>query len=182
MSKPHDKLKMVQHSQIDPAKIDGLIANLNSSDGLVRHKARNALVRIGEPAIEPLIKAWDSRDDYSHWQVAKALSLIGNAKSVQVLIETLKDDDFGIRWIAAEGLITVGRAGLESLLQALVNQADSVRLREGAHHVIHDLISRELLPKEARQAILPVFAALEDVAPTVTVPIAAHEALRAFKE
>ncbi len=47
--------------------------------------------------------------------------------------------NLGIRWLAAEGLIGLGEAGLRPLLEALVHHSDSAWLREGAHHVLKAL-------------------------------------------
>jgi hypothetical protein len=61
--------------------------------------------------------------------------------------------------------------GLKPLLQALELRGDSVLLREGAHHVFHDLAKGAL-----RKYLAPVLAALEALEPGEQVPWAApHE-------
>ncbi|MBW2005383.1 MAG: HEAT repeat domain-containing protein, partial [Deltaproteobacteria bacterium] len=92
----------------DKTSIDSLIETLNSKDGLARQHARLALVKIGEPALPALIKAFGKRDDIMHWEVAKALSQIGSSKAAEILVNTLEDNEFSVRWIAAEGLIHIG--------------------------------------------------------------------------
>ena len=166
----------------DPANIDTLIADLNNHDGLVRQRARITLVDIGEPAVESLIKALETKEDPVHWEAAKALSQIGNPKSVQALVNALQDNQFSVRWLAAEGLIAIGRYSLVPLLQALVDRAESARLREGAHHVIHDLVSRNLLDPFSKTQIIPVLTALNDSEPAVEVPVAAERALQAINQ
>jgi hypothetical protein len=85
--------------------IKTLIAKLDNRDGLIRQRARIALVRIGEPAVDPLIEVLNNRQGYAHWEAAKALSQIGRPKATQALVEALQDDQFSIRWLAAEGLV-----------------------------------------------------------------------------
>jgi hypothetical protein len=176
------KMEMAYYNSLTPNTIDALIADLGSRDGLVRQRARIALVHIGEPTVPSLIKALETRQEPTHWEAAKALSLIGDPKSVQALVKALEDNEFGVRWLAAEGLIAVGYDSLEALLPALIDRPGSVRLREGAHHVLHDLVSRSLLDPMLREQVKPVLAALNDIEPAVAVPIAAYQALEALKK
>jgi len=73
------------------------------------------------------------------WEAAKALSQIANPASIQALLEALSDKTFEVRWMAAEGLIRIGRKAVIPLLEALVEHSDSYWLREGIHHVLHDM-------------------------------------------
>ena len=173
---------MAQNDIINPADIDVLIADLSSEDGLLCQKARIALVKIGEPAVETLIKALENGDGYLHWEVIKALSQIGSPNAVQTLVGALEDSQFSIRWMAAEGLIVIGYDGLEFLLEALEKRSDSVFLREGAHHILHDLISRSMLDNITIQHVSPVLAALNGIQPAIQTPLAARQALHALKK
>lgn len=67
--------------------------------------------------------------------------------------------------------------GLKPLLHALMEQGDSVFLREGAHHVIHDLAKGGL-----RKYLAPVLAALEGIEPTAEVPKTAFHALEMLQK
>jgi hypothetical protein len=171
------KREMLYHNTFTPDTVDSLIADLGSRDGLVRQRARIALVHIGEPAVPSLIKALKNRQEPTHWEAAKALSMIGDPKSVQALVKALEDSNFGVRWLAAEGLIAVGYDSLETLLPALIDHPESIHLREGAHHILHDLVSRDLLDPKQKDQVKPVLAALNDVEPAVAAPIAAYQAL-----
>jgi HEAT repeat protein len=177
-----EKVKTARSNGVLPATIDSLIADLGSRDGLVRQRARITLIHMGEPAVPSLIKAFETRRNFTHWEAAKALSRIGDLRSVQALVQALEDNEFGVRWLAAEGLIAVGYCSLVPLLQALIDRPESVRLREGIHHVLHDLVSQDLLDPTAREQVKPILAALNDVEPAVAVPIAAHQALKALKK
>ena len=161
----------------DTAKIEQLIEQLGNRDGLVRQQARIDLIRIGEPAVEPLIEALENRRGYTHWEAAKALSQIGSPQAAQALIEALEDDEFSVRWLAAEGLIAIGEDSLKPLLTALVNNPQSALLREGAHHVLHDLVHRLSLKQPLREQVEPVLAVLNDIEPALEVPPVAEQAL-----
>jgi len=161
----------------DSPKTEQLIKQLRKQDGLVRQQARIELVRIGEPAVGPLIEALEHRTGYTHWEAAKALSQIGSPQAAQALVEALEDDEFSVRWLAAEGLIAIGEDSLKPLLTALVNNSQSSLLREGAHHVLHDLVYQLGLKQPLREQVESVLAALNDIEPALEVPLVAERVL-----
>jgi hypothetical protein len=64
-----------------------------------------------------------------------------------------------VRWLAAEGLISLEEKGLVALLQALKVDFESPFLRQGSHHVLHALERKRKL-NEKTLAVLdtPRFA------------------------
>ena len=162
-------------SGADPASINSLIANLTSEDGMLRVNARRSLVAIGGSSVPSLIQALANRNKWMRWEAAKALGQIGDPAATQALVIALEDRVFDVRWLAAEGLIAIGREALVPLLHALINHPDSLWLREGAHHVLHDLARGKL-----DEVLQPVLAALEDIEPSVEVSFAAEKALDAL--
>jgi len=161
-------------------KINELIETLKSDDGIARQGARNTLVIIGEPALDALIKAFEIKEEPVHWEVAKVLSQIGTPKAAQVLVDALEDHEFSVRWIAAEGLIHIGSNGLFALLDALRKKADSIWLREGSHHVIHDLVNRKLVDESTRKSLMPVLDALNHFDAETQTYIAAEKSFKAI--
>jgi HEAT repeat protein len=161
-------------STVDSKAIPALIAMLAVKDSLARQRARESLVDIGKPAVVPLMEALaaPASDYYVRWEAAKVLSELEDPEAAPVLVNALEDDSFGIRWLAAEGLISLGQDGLAPILEALVQRSDSAVLREGAHHVLRMLNEGDL-----HAQLAPVLAALEDIEPIVEVPVAAHAAL-----
>ncbi len=157
--------------KIDPA-IQSLILALSSRDDTVRVHSRESLVRTGNRAVPQLIEALEHPQHWIRWEAAKALGEIGDPKAAPALIEALEDEEFDVRWLAAIGLIGMNIKGLKPLLQALIKKGDSTLLREGAHHVIHDLAKGAL-----RKYLVSLKAALEDIEPAVEVPQAAYHAL-----
>lgn len=170
-----------EKSSSDILSIDSLIESLKSKDGLIRQKARISLVKIGEPALDALIKAFQTKEEPLHWETAKALSQIGTEKAARHLVDALEDREFSIRWIAAEGLIHIGSGAVKPLLSALLEHPDSIWLREGAHHIIHDLIERKLVGKSAIDALSAVNAAINHVNPEVEVVSSVKKAFDLIK-
>jgi HEAT repeat protein len=150
---------------------------LSSHNDAERLKARHSLVALGRTALPSLLEALQSRHDLTRWEAVKALTEIGDPESAPALIKTLADEEFDIRWLAAVGLIGMNIKALKPLLHALMDQRDSHLMREGAHHVIHDLAKGEL-----RKYLLPVLAALEGVDPATEVPGVAFRALEMLEK
>lgn len=157
--------------------IKKLIMTLSNDNDSVRKDARQSLVAIGSPAVSPLIEALKQKNDHVRREAVKALSAIGDPGGAPALIKSLEDEEFDIRWLAAEGLVGLGMDGLKPLLQALIDRGDSPLLLEGAHHVIHDMAKGGL-----RKYLGPVLASLEGVGTAVKAPVAASHALEMMRE
>jgi HEAT repeat protein len=158
-----------------------LIETMRSSDGLARQKARIELEKIGKPAVDPLINLLVSGQGAEVWQAAKALQTIRDPQAASALVGALQRSDPGVRWLAAEGLVALGAQGLAPLLDALAHDPTSSNLREGAHHVLYDLISKNYLLEKYVVIAQPVLAALDGPEPAVAVPSAAHAGLEKLR-
>jgi HEAT repeat protein len=156
------------------SEVKDLVAKLESPNGLMRQEARTLLVEMGSRAVPSLVEALLQSTYWGRWEAAKALSEIQAPLSAPALVAALEDDNSGVRWLAAEGLIGTGRAALRPLFEALTQRAGSIWLREGAHHVLHDMKEHGLL----RKLELEVYHALRDQAPDIEVPWTAEEALK----
>jgi hypothetical protein len=167
--------KAVSGSKAAKTTIKSLIAGLASKDGVVRIMARRQLVDYKKRPVAPLIRTLSNENDWVRWEAAKTLSQIGNPESIQALLEAFTDKKFEVRWLAAEGLIRIGRKAIVPLLEALVKRSDSYWLREGIHHVLHDINGGKI-----RKVLQPVLVALECPAPSLEVPLAARAAIDAL--
>ena len=161
----------------DLDRIKSLIEKLSKEDGMVRESARRSLVDIGGPAAAFLVEALPASAKELRWEIMMTLADIGDPMTAGTLVKALEDKVFDIRWLAAEGLIKVGREGITPLLQALIERSDSPWLRQGAHHVLHDTADPEL-----KQLLKPVMEALEHAEAAVETPGKAKAALEAFNE
>lgn len=168
---------MTQEEKTKHATIEFAVSELASTSSFARVDARDYLVSMKEKAVPHLNDALKSDNQWVRWEAAKALGKIGDAAASQALIEALEDKMFDVRWIAAEGIIAIGRKALIPLLAALSKKGGSLWLREGAHHVIHDLMREDL-----KVVFAPVLDAIEKPQGKLTVPPAAEQALEELKK
>ena len=159
-------------------RIPSLAADLASLSPEARRKARKALVAIGKLSVPSLIRLLSHRKPHVRWEAAKALCGIADPLAASALVNALDDRDGDVRWLAAEGLAALGREGLQPLLAALLQRAESCWFCEGAHHVCHTLVKRKRLGPILR----PVLAALKESEPGVAAPPAAYTALSRLRE
>ncbi len=152
--------------------VKNLIALLSSPDDLVRTGACKSLIAVGRPAVPFLVEGLKDPDYRVRWEAAKTLDAVGDPTSAPALVQALQDDAFEVRWRAAEALAKMEVNGLKPLLEALIRNGDSVSLREGAHHVLHNVAGEEL-----RTFLLPVLAELERRSSSFEVATAAFHAL-----
>jgi len=160
---------VVPHADADIAK---LLARLASDRWADRRAAEDELEGLGMAAVPALVDCLRSDSDGVRWGAVKVLGEIGDPSAISALVEALEDPDAGVRWLAAQALISVGPSAFLPLLRQLVTGADSHWLQEGAHHVLRGLQT---------STVRPVVRALEDRFPSLTVPVAANEALKALE-
>ena len=110
--------------------IPSLVSDLAGDDPVVREKAREALVAIGKPAVPALIQLLAHGKSHVRWEAAKALCGIADPISATALVSALDDPDDDVRWVAAVGLTTLGPEGLQPLLAALLERAQSAWFRQ----------------------------------------------------
>ncbi len=173
----------------DARAIEPLVAALRYSDE-ERASAAEALVKIGEAAVEPLAAALkDSNASESvRACAAKALGQIGNPRAIEPLIEALNDSDW--RWVrpsVVEALVKIGEAAVEPLVAVLrdsdvylrasivgVLQSLGWQPSNGSDRAIFAVARREF--NEAAQmgevAIEPLAAALKDSDYNVRIKVA----------
>jgi HEAT repeat protein len=89
----------------------------------------------------------------------------------------MNDKVFDVRWVAAEGLIGIGNKSIEPLLHLIKRNPESVRLREGVHHVLYALNKKN--PDELLKLMV---TALEGSEASLQIPFAAERALKSLKK
>ena len=96
--------RMKDERAVEP--LIGKLGNLEVLEHLVfgQKYIVEALVEIGKPAVEPLIKALGNEDADVRSAAARTLEKIGDAKAVGPLIGLLRDRNADVRWNAASAL------------------------------------------------------------------------------
>lgn len=141
--------------QSDNADIDNILkdlpdntirlikGSLDTKNFSKKISSRNALVKMGKAIVPVLNKLSGSENVQLRMEAAKIIELIADRSSIPVFIRLLDDPEFDIRWIAAEGLIKIGRRSIQPLMKSVRDGENSVILNEGAHHVLTTLLNEE---------------------------------------
>ncbi len=116
----------------DERAIDPLIRALDDNNSNVQEWAALALVKIGRPAIEPLMAAMKSRNDPVKWQAAAVLGLINDSNATEALSLALESNNSTVRyWGAASlGQIRDNRTR-DALVSLLGDSNETVRNEAG---------------------------------------------------
>ena len=128
--------------------INDLAKDLFSKNYLLRKKAREELVEIGDPSLEILKDLANNGDQNARWEAIITIVQIGSNETLGVLLKALDDEEFSIRWLAAEGLANLGKISLMPLLRKLRNNPDSGILRRGSFHVLKELMKKGIFKDE----------------------------------
>jgi HEAT repeat protein len=132
-----------------PHKIVQLVkASLDTKNVAKKLISRKTLVRLGKNILPQMYKLLKAEEVPIRMEAAKIVELVANRTSIPFLIELLEDTEFDIRWIAAEGLIKIGRRTIRPLLRAVRDGKNSILLNEGAHHVLNALLNENEKKKE----------------------------------
>jgi HEAT repeat protein len=158
-----------------PDKLTSLIKeSLDSKDSVKKLAARNALVGMGKTIIPKLHRLLNSENALLRMEAAKIVELIADRRSIPFLINLLDDKEFEIRWIAAEGLIKIGRRAILPLLKSIRDGKSTFIFNKGAHHVL-----LSLLKEDEKNKLPTLLLSLDDVQELgETAPVEASEAIK----
>ncbi|MCD4797562.1 MAG: HEAT repeat domain-containing protein, partial [Methanosarcinales archaeon] len=125
--------------------IKSLIHALDDEDIRVRKYAAQALGNIGEDVIEPLVKIFENKDNFSKKRllraVVEALGFVENSKAVDPLIRALSIKDVYVRKVAA---LALGKLNDPKVIESLENclNDENKQVKEAANQSI-DRIKRK---------------------------------------
>ena len=158
-----------------PDKLTSLIkGSLDTKNSVRKLAARGTMVRMGKTIIPQMHKLLDSENNMLRMEAAKIVELIADWRSIPLLIGLLDDKEFEIRWIAAEGLIKIGRRSILPLVKSVRDGKSSHFHNEGTHHVLLGL-----LDKTEKKNLTPLLLCLENYHELgETAPVEASKALR----
>jgi len=113
----------------DQRAVELLIGLLSDGNDEVESKATDALVKIGSPAIEPLIKTMEEGDWTSRPNAAVALSQIEDTRINDLLLQDLisPNPDIQESALVAIGDRSISKDGVELLISALSDEDPQVR-------------------------------------------------------
>lgn len=112
----------------DERVLEPLIAQLRSDE--FKEDATDALVELGQPALETLVKALKDKDENVRKQAVIALGRIQDPAAIDALIEMLQDKDWFIRLTAAAALEKIGdERGRDAIKPLLKDQDLVVKMR-----------------------------------------------------
>ncbi len=87
------------------------------------------LARMGPPAVEPLVRMLDDRDDSIRRRATKVLGEVRDPRPVPALMDLLHDDYYSVRREAAAALVSIGTPATEPVVSALGDPDGDVRKR-----------------------------------------------------
>jgi HEAT repeat protein len=106
-----------------------LIKTLSHPHHRVRFPAADCLVKIGEPSVEPLLKALkNSKNSESKFLIIRILGEIGGEEAMKELLKLLEDEDWAIRGATAEAL---GNLDDQKIIESL-----SLSIKEESHPLV----------------------------------------------
>src|SRR5664279_4443721 len=158
-----------------PDNLTSLIKeSLDSKNSVKKLATRSTLVEMGKSITPKLHKLLNSENGLLRMEAAKIVELIADRRSIPFLINLLDDKEFEIRWIAAEGLIKIGRPAILPLLKSIRNGKSTYILNKGAHHVL-----LSILKEDEKNKLTTLLLSLDDAQELgETSPVEASEAIK----
>jgi HEAT repeat protein len=139
-------------SNPDEKMIDGLLELLRSEDNAgLRNSAAEAVIRLGERAVMPLIRLVQDSDADVRKFVIDVMGRISDSAFIPPLLSALQDGDVNVAAAAAEHLGNLGDASVvQNLIKSIVvNKADLFRF--SALAAIGKLAAPAPVPNEIKQ-------------------------------
>lgn len=135
-------------------QITGLLEDNNNPD---INKTIIALGKIGKSILPMLHEIICSEIGHVRMEAVKVVKYIADKRSIPILIYLLDESETGIRWIAAEGLVNIGRSSILPLLQSIRDRKNPAYLYRGAHHVL-----TSLLYADEKEELKPLLSSLDN--------------------
>lgn len=129
--------------KIGPPAVKPLINHLGKKDSDIRREVIKALVEIGTPAVDPLINALTNREASIRAGAAYALGIIGDKKAIPFLILLFNDDTSHVRKTAAEAVVKIGVAAIDQLVNCLLDRSNDFLVRVTSAKVLGQIADRK---------------------------------------
>jgi HEAT repeat protein len=100
----------------NPGAIDALIRALQDRHFSVRMTAANSLVKLGKPAVGPLLQVLQDKNDDARYLSIESLGKIKDPRAIPLLIDKLESQDWTERGFAVEALSGIGdQKGIDAI-------------------------------------------------------------------
>src|SRR5258708_12844212 len=93
----------------DVSAIPALLNALPGADEQMGGHIFSALVHLGHASVPSLMEKSKSQSAWIRWHCIRALGEIADGRALPVLIQALSDTDHSVAWMAAKGLVRLGR-------------------------------------------------------------------------
>jgi hypothetical protein len=126
------------------SEVAGLIPDLiMNKDYHKKVIAKDSLIYMGESVLPQLYIMLNSNYYELRLTAARILQKIHSEDSINTFIRLLSDNYSSLRWIAARGLILIGRSSIVPLLKSIISGKKSLYHKWGAHYVLVNLLTDE---------------------------------------
>jgi len=130
----------------DEQEIKILIENFNAQDVNVKADSVRVLVEAGEPAVEPLIQALDSKDPEIRENAAITLGKLKDERAIEPLIKLLMDEDWEVESAATNALVEIGKPVVEPLIKILQDENEDAFLQTKVIVVLAGIKDERAIP------------------------------------
>ena len=161
LNHPDSKVRYKTAMQLGKARnleaVEPLIKALKDTDHSVREGAKVALIRIGSPCIESLVRYY--RDDNSLEPVTVEIVTLLSGPTFRSLTSCLEHEDSEVRLGAAELLKDMGTVAIDALIEMLKNSGTSVPAAEVLAQMdssVHRPLIELVVSREIHTGVLPL--------------------------
>ncbi len=116
---------------------------VENKDHLKKIKARDTLFNMGKSIFPQMVSLLNSENYEVRIEAAKIIQQMRTKESLYLFIRLLEDDDSAVRWIAARGLVLLGRDSIVPVLKAIIKRGKSHDFKSGAHYVLKNLFNEK---------------------------------------
>ncbi len=175
--KKNDEIEIDNTLKEFPDELAKLLkTTLNSPSSKIKLTARSTLVEMGKTIIPQLHRLLSTQNWQLRMEAVKVAELIADRKSIPYFINLLNDKEFEIRWIAAEGLIKIGRRSILPVLKSVRDGKSDYLHNKGVHHVLLGLLN-----KNEKEKVMPLLLSLEETNELgETAPVEASAAIKSL--
>ncbi len=142
--------------------LPALVAALKDSHGAVYRAAASAVSKMGDEALDELIRSMEDKNAWFRCRIAETLGLFGPAagQAVPILMKALRDHDLCIQKKAGESLGKIGEESVGPLLEAL--KSTNPVIRKGAAKALEFMSSD--VQQRAVRSLVPAFKGQDEYA------------------